>query len=753
MIGINFYRDICIRFLLILIVSVIIAIPLAARKTAKEDRKVGDFSDLFEEDHRAYGSERENKYPVKALVVEKEKWEGHESLHVLWLFKYTHYPRYNYTRVFPFYFDLRSKIDNRKRKIIFPFYYNRIDGMSERTVSWLWLNHKNEMEDFNLYFGLFLRWKHDTMQHTALMPFFFRGFDSANGNSYLGVFPLFYYESNIHNRRFNFIGLFDTTFDKHGLESIWFIPFIYFGRDSSIHRPGNSAFKEYSRHNKYYFHFFPFFLSAAHTHSNDRGGSVTYNRWIYAWLYYKRVWRDFCNPANFSKSMLLGPIWWSRRNTDSQSYSGSETSFHFFPLSFNWVAKFARKKEVASKIVCKTLEFEDTSSNLTLLNPLFYYKNTINKNNKGGIEEYGRYISWFQYYSWSPGKKRLWALLYYYSFNKTTGVKVRHLLPLYYSWRGSKSTGDIFFPFYLEYESKKTYFFTTLGFALRKTTGGIDTSVSVGRREGKYYLDWDISWLYNAFSISTRYTVDLNFKKGDKKREPTLEEIEKYKKTGIVDIDELDKTKPDIIDPEKKIPEKLPKNIEPGNKKKKSLSPALQKRKPGVTRDESEKFFGMHLLFGIFAMEFADTRRHVRLLPLSWLTWDSRTDDKIYAFPLPLPFVWYKAQELEYFVLFPFYGKQRDHESFRQSFLLFMFLREYDAETKMREYSIIWPLSNFYSSPSKSGGRIIPFFWHKREKKLDSITNRTLTPLFYRFVKHYYANTPRERKKAGLSPG
>src|SRR5262249_54566587 len=62
----------------------------------------------------------------------------------------------------------------------------------------------------------------------------------------------------------------------------------------------------------------------------------------------------------------------------------------------------------------------------------------------------------------------------------------------------------------------------------------------------------------------------------------------------------------------------------------------------------------------------------------------------------------------------------------------FLFIREYDEEEDRREYSFIWPLSNFYSSPKSGGGRIIPIYWHRWELEGATKTSQTLTPVFYR---------------------
>ena len=52
------------------------------------------WSDLNEGEREIYGSEREEKFPIRTLFMEKEEWDNHYSFMFLWLYKYTDYPKY-----------------------------------------------------------------------------------------------------------------------------------------------------------------------------------------------------------------------------------------------------------------------------------------------------------------------------------------------------------------------------------------------------------------------------------------------------------------------------------------------------------------------------------------------------------------------------------------------------------------------------------------------------------------------------------
>ena len=115
------------------------------------------WSDLDEGEREIYGSEREEKFPIRTLFMEMERWDNHYSFMFLWLYKYTDYPKYKSTRRLPFYYNLSSKIDNRERTvlpplltwlerdgteetsyIVYPLYRSRIDT-NERDRSMLFL--------------------------------------------------------------------------------------------------------------------------------------------------------------------------------------------------------------------------------------------------------------------------------------------------------------------------------------------------------------------------------------------------------------------------------------------------------------------------------------------------------------------------------------------------------------------------------------------------------------------------------------
>ncbi len=308
-------------------------------------------------------------------------------------------------------------------------------------------------------------------------------------------------------------------------------------------------------------------------------------------------------------------------------------------------------------------------------------------------EKRGLSFGVFHYHRWSENREITWAWPWYSWRHFRTKHYYRHALPVYFSWRLKGSRGRLVFPFYLSYETKRrSLTVNLLGLSRSVATGPFAPSLGVGKYKGRWYLDTDFSWFYDLASISMRVTVSAP--KGDAVEEKPLEE-------GGTPSTGTEGKKP------------------------------LLSKKRTFDREHSHNFFGFKLLFGWLAWERGDTRRHFRLLPLSWFTWDTASDDRIYVAP-PF-FLWYKSVEerVEYFVLFPFYGSQREKDSWMRAWCLNLYWDEYDAKEKRHERDILWPLVNWYHSPNRSGWRVFPLVWHKKKLEEKGRHERYISPLFY----------------------
>lgn len=316
------------------------------------------------------------------------------------------------------------------------------------------------------------------------------------------------------------------------------------------------------------------------------------------------------------------------------------------------------------------------------------------------------------YYSRRDEDYRLITPLYYRSEAAATESSVEHILPLFYSWESRESVGDLLLPVYLRYEDRSRYIrITAVGLSLREQTG---LFIPGGGRNTKneWYYDQDVALFYSLFRLSSRVT----FQRATDAQAPAVETGPALFQAPEFDGEIIGPVRPDT----------------PYDQKPVDGAPGLARRTE-FNRDNSRQFLGVTLLFGLWAYERADEQRHLRVLPLSWFTWEEDSEDGIFF--APGAFLHYHRDELEYTAIFPafipLYGKQRSGESFVESWLAIGFLREYDAEADQREYSVLWPLANYYSSPVRSGGRLLPLFHYRRETTAAGETSRLITPVYF----------------------
>ncbi|TGK05390.1 hypothetical protein EHQ53_17285 [Leptospira langatensis] len=298
----------------------------------------------------------------------------------------------------------------------------------------------------------------------------------------------------------------------------------------------------------------------------------------------------------------------------------------------------------------------------------------------------------FHYWNRSPEKDNtwIWPLLWFSNVDKVQKEDFSVWFPLYWNWNTPRSKGDIFLPFYLNYEEADKSLQLVLAYSSSKTLGTFNGALGVGSTEREYYLDTDLSLFYNLFSVSTRASIDKQTLQFWKEKHP--QETQNGPEAGpIVPSEETGKE-------------------------------GLNKYNR-LTRDRVRSFWGISALFGIFSYEEGDDRRHFRLLPLSWFSWSKKTEDKVYAAPF---FFSSRIGDESYFVLFPFYGRQDQAKNFQESYLLFGFLRGKKGET--RDYSVLWPLTRFYYSPESWGIRVFPLFAHDESKEM----SRTISLLYYK---------------------
>ncbi|MCW7458904.1 hypothetical protein ND859_11170, partial [Leptospira bandrabouensis] len=67
---------------------------------------------------KVYGSERSAKFTASNIFYDVENWTNHYSVRALGIYRYFDYPKAKTKSIFPFYYHIQSKSDNREYKRI-----------------------------------------------------------------------------------------------------------------------------------------------------------------------------------------------------------------------------------------------------------------------------------------------------------------------------------------------------------------------------------------------------------------------------------------------------------------------------------------------------------------------------------------------------------------------------------------------------------------------------------------------------------
>ncbi len=529
--------------------------------------------------------------------------------------------------------------------------------------------------------------------------------------------PLFYSysEPGVESHR-NLLWLIDWHNDKNGdTDRFWFVPLYFRGGDSYrfVIPPVYMSF--YNSENDNYWHLLPIAMknrSETTAYDPESRKSITMREQFSLSLLHGSF---TSNAASGASSLDYSSFWWPIIPV----YYHSEWSEGSHKNLF-WLADWGRDKDGnLERFFLMPFIFHKTGEGGYRYYIPFYFRPS------GWTEAEGVTYSPLYYHRWSPGEDVKWSWLIHYKRNTMTtgdyvntwvpfyynhenpaegdttwiapiyyynntlehgGYFARFVAPFYWNYETDKRDTTLFLPIYFETKDKngKNSFYINLAGITRSVTSGVNPVIDAGLGFNKkgLYIDADVSWLYDMWSVSTRMTVPM--KHGDQ----SADEDEPVKDEGKV----------------------------------------ILSQKTGVSRDSSINFWGWHLLYGLVAYEHADTKKHFRLLPLSWITWDEHSGNKLKVI---LNYMSYKEDETEYTVFFPFYGYQRVGESYSTGYLLNGFWHEYDHDKELNEYTLLWPFINWYSSPERDGWRFAPFIWHKNINENDTLYSSTYTPLTF----------------------
>lgn len=768
-----------------------------------------DWEDLTAgEKMTVYGSEKSKKYPTSNLFYERENWENHYSIRAFGIYRYFDYPKFQSQTIFPFYNKVKSKMDNREKvrilnynqkvegnsisKNVFPFAFwgdTKGENLQAYYHSFIPLYVKNFQDDSqfqedSFYFIPFPFYssdlvsknnKNSTLEETSMslfhtkktlsrvnnnqrirlefsfpfFPLFYLGTENNKNTNYL--FPIYYYsqmDKKDETEQFSFLFSLFPYYKKYTISKN---PEKPIREDFSISLFHSYSSQENTKTNKqsyvsYNFPFFPLY----HWEKDEK----TIKNHLFPIYSYKTT--EEANSGEFSFMFSLFPMYYS--NSKYKIHSGSEhhvtENYNLFFFSKSTQDKGGLKEPVHSSTIgfpiipflyysnfeegsgtnrrILTLYQSETNSQDELVSysffPFVFFKKNeylyipliINKDLSQPETVSGKTsMPLLLYYKkWDINEEKTWFAVYYSRESKIVNDSFKTIFPVYWKSTSEEKEWNIFLPLYANYTDKEDSLHFNLLFLTKSKTGTLDPKISLQKKEDSWYFDSDINILYYLFKMSFR----------DKIEKPQF-----FKK-----ISEKIKT----------FEEKEQEKIEQAKQEKENQDPKLINKRE-FTREDSNSFRGYSAIFGIFSYERADSKKHVRLLPLAWLTWNEDSDDKVFVLPFP-PTVWYFGENLEYNIIFPFYGRQKDPESEKQVYMINLFWKETYKEKNWKEFSIVWPIVNQYTSDNQQGHRVLPLYL-SRVTQTDKAETREFYSIFSYYKKVILTDHPDETKRTATS--
>lgn len=661
--------------------------------------------------------DKDNSTHMNLLMVYDQAIDKDDKLDRLWLMPFYFYKKNTYNYIVPFFFQ---NSNNNKVKEEDEIISNSWFGI----IPPIYRSYSQKHSTFYLI-NFLTTYKKDNRKEesvTTFFPFYFH-FNNTLKES-MTLLPILYYnkrEKSLDSHT-NLLIVYDQVLDKDdNLDRMWLMPFYFYKRNS-------------------YRYIIPFYFGNDDTTKSK--DSVTWGPFYYIrnsekvqekyfLLYYEHNEEGKIISNHITNVFPFYYSWDSKNSNIIQGSTDTEKGFYIFPLFYNNQNTKGDSYSNLLGLVSWTKDKDDDLIQNTIFPFRFYKKDNYSVwfpfsfqfGKTESTSDTGKRWGAFFYSSWSPEEEKLWIVNYYSNEDKKNDYQSKTFFPFYHSWKKENSNGSLVFPIYIDAdfrdEKEKDKFnnfsLNILGIASQTSKGIFQPSFSVdgGKKSKYYYLDTDISWLYYAFRISNRTSNKF------------IKDLLPGEKSDASEFKLIDKNSV-------------------------SNSPKVNYKK-SFTREDSFNFIGVNILFGVFGYEAADTKRHIRLLPLAWFTYDTELDENIYAGPLPLPFVWYSSADLKYRVIFPIYGYQNSEDAERHSYGLFLFLKEAILENNTVETSVIWPFINWHKSDIKTGSRVLPFYWQRTTYENKQTSDSTLIPVGLTYI-NKTSNDQNISKDTWISP-
>ncbi|PJZ68492.1 hypothetical protein CH373_09360 [Leptospira perolatii] len=441
---------------------------------AEEDH----FDKLTSERKPIYGSEKEEKYAVKGMIVNVENWQDHFSIDAFFLLSYTSYPSFKEFTAYPFIYSLSSKKSDSYRTWFFPlfraqkidtkdrvdtsflsplFYYSGSsynigkDSASEESMHLSPLHYYSYQKN-----GNFLREK---LRFPSFFPLLGTSNESIEGRtkSFSYALPLLYFKSTTPEDTWTHFLLFHKGKDQskdygavlplfywsygESVRSFTFLPLLHFSKDERSGNKGRFVSPLFTRYweesapgspmnrtyNRYTVPLLLFFRSSAEE----------YGQKVSSTTFFPGLYRNFEKESGTVTNLLLLSGWRTDREGDLKNA-------YLFPFYFY---------ERYRSLVINPFYFNFGSTTFGILPPYYHYKDQnettfyfLNTyySNKEGINK--TLIFFPLFYSKDTPSEKTWIVLGYFRNSNSSGIQ-RYFINTYWERDLKGETKElVFFP-------------------------------------------------------------------------------------------------------------------------------------------------------------------------------------------------------------------------------------------------------------------------------------------------------------------
>jgi hypothetical protein len=591
------------------------------------------------------------------------------------------------TSVLPVYWSYHSK--NADKKIVFPFYWNKKLFLKDDTICRtsvlpvFWSYHSKDA-DKKIVFPLVYRFKDKKKESITVFPFFTRYQAADSSWSYYAVTPLFWHSENKQGKKNMFVPFYWNRIDYYKNDTVrktTILPVYWSTKSRTVNKktffPLVFSYRDKDNQS---FTFFPLFSYGHRTDSSNRKylavtpffwhteNSIGKKNVLFPFLWNKT---EYYKNDTVRVTAVL-PFYWTRK-------SKNENKKIIFP--FVYAYRDAKKESITVFPFFSKGHRKDSTKSYVMITPLFWHHK--NGNTTSNIL--------FPFYSDKT------------EIRKDDTLRVKTILPFYWSRTTKDENKKVFFPFVYSFRSKEKHSLTVLPF------------FSFGRAK-------DSSKSYLAITPLFWHTENKSGKKNI--FFPLYWNKTEYRANDTVCVNTIlpvywSKRSRDV---NKKIFFPLVYQLRDAKKSSFTVFPFFSK---GQRADSSASYVAISPLF--WHTEKKDEKRNM-FLPLYWNKTEYRKDDTIHRNSILPLFFSYKSKDVNRKTFLPVIFSVHDKEKDRFTFFpLFSYGRSKDST---RNHLVVTPLFWHTKNPSKERNVLFPVVWNKKTFLAnDTISKTTVLPV------------------------